>query len=289
MTGDDSAGAAVDELYGLPPKEFTARRKELVAAARKRGDADGAKLIGAARRPTTAAWVVNLLVRHDDTARRRLGDLGAELRAAHAAMDGLRIRESTAAQRKLIDALVRAAFAAAGQAEPAAALRDDVTATLQAAVADPDVAARLGRLTTAERWSGFADFGTTSAVAGPSRRAAPTPQRTDVSTEPDASAGRELAAARDRRDATSVELGAAQAARADADEVVADREGKLATARRRYEQLLETLNAAEHDVNSAEVELDAARQSASGTARRVEDAASDLAAAEAELAALRDE
>jgi hypothetical protein len=279
----------LDELYGLPPEEFTARRKELVAAARKRGDADGARLIGAARRPTAAAWVVNLLVRRDDTARRRLSDLGDELRAAHAAMDGLRIRESTAAQRKLIDALVRAGFTAAGQAEPPAALRDDVTATLQAAVADPDVAARLGRLTTAERWSGFADFGTTSAVAGPSHRAAPTQQQADVSAEPDASAGRELAAARDRREATSVELAAAQAARAEAEDVVAEREGRLATARRRYEQLLETLNAAEHEVNTAEADLDAARKSASGTEHRVGNAATEHAAAEAALAALGDD
>jgi hypothetical protein len=42
---------------------------------------------------------------------------------------------------------------------PSAALRDDVADTLQAAIADPNVTARLGRLTKAERWSGFAEFG----------------------------------------------------------------------------------------------------------------------------------
>jgi Asp/Glu/hydantoin racemase len=279
----------LDELYGLPPEEFTARRKELVAAARKRGDADGAKLIGAARRPTTAAWVVNLLVRCDATARRRLNDLGDQLRAAHADMDGSRIRESTAAQRKLVDVLARAAFAEAGLSDPSAALRDDVTGTLQAAVADLDVAARLGRLTTAERWSGFGDFGTTSAVAGTSRRAAPKKQRPETTAESAAPTGRDLAAAKERRDAAAVELTVAQAARVDADDVVTEREGTLATARRRYETLLESLNAAEREVNAADVELDAARKSATDAAARAEDAATDLAAAEAALGALTDE
>jgi hypothetical protein len=289
VTGDDAAGDELDELYGLPPEEFTARRKELVAAARKHGSADAAKVIAAARRPTAAAWVVNLLVRRDATARRRLSDLGDQLRAAHADMDGSRIRESTAAQRKLIDELARAAFAEAGLSNPSTALRDDVTGTLQAAVADPDVAAQLGRLTTAERWSGFGDFGMTSAVAaGTSRRAAPK-QPSKSAAEPPSPTGRELAAAKERRAAAVDEVTAAQAARAEADEVVASLEGKVATARRRYEKLLETLNAAEHEVNTADAELDAARTSATGAASREEDAATDLAAAEAALAALTDE
>ena len=56
-------------LWRRRRRSSLARRKELVAAAKKRGDADAAKVIGAARRPTTAAWVVNVLVRADATAR----------------------------------------------------------------------------------------------------------------------------------------------------------------------------------------------------------------------------
>ena len=145
----------IDQLYGARPEDFTALRTKLVAAAKKRGDADEAKVIAAARRPTTAAWVVNALVRSDDSARTRLADLGERLRAAHASMDGARIRELSAAQRKLIDELVRAGFAATELSDPSAALRDDVTGTLQAAIADPEVAARLGTLAKPERWSGF--------------------------------------------------------------------------------------------------------------------------------------
>jgi hypothetical protein len=116
-------------------------------------------VIGAARRPTTAAWVVNRLALTDVTVRPRLAELHDALHAAQAAMDGPRIRALSTQQRALIQELTRAGFVTAGLANPTSALREEVTATLQAAVADPDVAARLGRLTKSESWSGFGDFG----------------------------------------------------------------------------------------------------------------------------------
>ena len=61
----------LDALYGVPPEEFTALRKELATAAKDRGDGEAARVIAAARRPTTAAWVVNELIRADPTARGR--------------------------------------------------------------------------------------------------------------------------------------------------------------------------------------------------------------------------
>ncbi len=110
--GDDGVMADddLDVLYAAKPEDFTALRTKLAAEAKKRGDADTAKQITAARRPTTAAHVVNLLVLNDASTRRRLTDLGERLRAAHAGMDGSQIRELTAQQRRLIDELARAAF-----------------------------------------------------------------------------------------------------------------------------------------------------------------------------------
>ena len=154
----------LDELYWVTPEKFTATRSRLAAAAKERGDADSAKRISGARKPTTAAWVVNRLALSHAKAKQRLTELGERLRAAHAAMDGERIRELTAEQRGLIDELARTAFDAAETTDPSAALRDDVTGTLQAAIADPDVATRLGRLVKAEQWSGFGDFGFTAAI-----------------------------------------------------------------------------------------------------------------------------
>lgn len=229
-----------ETLYGVPPEEFTALRKELANAAKKRGDTDAARVIAAARRPTTAAWVVNKLIRSDPTAKDRIAELNAQLRAAHAAMDGVRIRELSTEQRKLVSQLARSGFAAAGMPNPSAAIREDVTGTLQAAIADPEVAKQLGRLQKAQEWSGFGDFGAPTETASPRRRAEPAP-------EPKV----DRRAAEKRRRA----LAAAERAHHDATAAVSDRTTALATARRRYEEALHALSVAEQAVASAEEQL----------------------------------
>jgi chromosome segregation ATPase len=70
---------------------------------------------------------------------------------------------------------------------------------------------------------------------------------------------------------------AAEAARADAVEAVDDLLAKLKSARRRYEKLLESLHAAERELNAADTEHAEAETSA-------REAADALAAAKAELA-----
>lgn len=156
----------LDTRYWVPPQQFTAERARLAAAASARGDDAAAQRISAARKPTAAAWIVNrLALRHKD-AQQRLAYLGERLRAAHAALDGARIRELSAEQHRLIDELTDTALRAAD-------VREDLTGTLQAAVADPQVRARLGRLTRPERWSGFGDLGDLADVGdapSPSRR-----------------------------------------------------------------------------------------------------------------------
>jgi hypothetical protein len=279
-----SAEDDIDQLYGVRPEEFTALRTRLAAAAKKRGDAEEAKHIGAARRPTTAAWVVNDLVRSDDTVRVRLADLSERLRAAHASMDGARIRELSAAQRKLIDELVRAGFDTTGLPEPSAALRDDVTGTLQAAIADPEIAARLGTLTKAERWSGFGEFGASSVVAEPGTDA---PSPTAREPEPAVRSGptqAQVRAAQKRRAAAAAEADAAQAARTEAVEAVGDQLAKLKSARRRYEKLLESLDAAERELNAADAEHAAAEQVVQQANDRLRTAKEELAKADAALA-----
>ena len=51
-------------------------------------------------------------------------------------MEGARIRDLSAEQHKLIDELIRAALEAADMRKPSSTVRDDVTSTLQAAIAD---------------------------------------------------------------------------------------------------------------------------------------------------------
>jgi hypothetical protein len=152
---------AIAELYAADPDAFTERRGVLAAQARAAGAAPVAKTIAGLRRPTRSAWIINQLVRDDPSVPVQLAALGDELRAAEAALDGTKIRELSLARRQLIDALVRRALAGSGQSSPPAALREEVTATFGAALADPQVAEQLtaGTLLRAERRAGFGSGG----------------------------------------------------------------------------------------------------------------------------------
>ncbi|WP_370500119.1 hypothetical protein NWT09_30010 [Mycolicibacterium sp. jd] len=244
---------ALDELYCAGPEKFTQLRTRLAAAAKGSGDAEAARRITASRKPTTAAWVVNLLV-SGGTARAALADLGERLRQAHAAMDGESIRALTAEQRRLVEELTRTALTRAGIASPSAALRDDVTSTLQAAVADPEVTERLGRLTKAEQWSGFGDFGFSAAVSGPSKTrekarqpAAATKTKTKTTTK-----SREARAA----------VAAAEHAKAEADAALSELQSDLATSRLRREDARRRLADAERALTAAEDAYAAGKQTA---------------------------
>jgi len=266
----------LDELYEARPEEFTARRTELAAAAKKQGDADTAKQISAARKPTTAAWVVNRIALRDSDVRTRLAGLGERLRDAHTAMDGNRIRDLSAEQRRLVDDVARAAFEEAELADPSAALRDDVTGTLQAAIADPDVASRLGRLTKAEQWSGFGEFGDSAMVftatrKKPTAREKPVeePQRDDKRDEKGDPGRRE-------REKARAALAAAERAKADADAALTELQSDLATARMRRDDARRRLQNAEDALAAAEDAYDKGKQASRDAAAVVKEAKAKL-------------
>lgn len=157
VSDGDLARDAAAELYSADPDDFVERRGVLAAEARTAGDAQAAKRIAALRKPTRSAWVLNQLSRAEPGVTGQLELLGEELRAAQQSLDGTAIRELSVRRRKLIGALARRAFAACGLQSPPAALRDEVTATLGAAMADPRVAEQLraGSLDRAARRDGF--------------------------------------------------------------------------------------------------------------------------------------
>jgi hypothetical protein len=275
----------LDELYTVRPEEFTALRTDLAAAAKKRGDAAAAKRISAARRPTTAAWVVNRLVGSNEDVKQSLTDLGERLRTAHAAMDGAAIRQLSAEQRSLVEELTRAAFQGADMANPSATLREDVISTLQAAVADPDVAERLGRLAKAEQWSGFGDFGASTAVLtsarskDPSKPAQPS-KRPAREQQPD-HGRRHSEDAKDAKDAKETAerkaaLAAAERAKDDADSALSDRQSDLAVARLRRDEMRKRLSDAEHALSAAEGAYADAKQASRDATERVRDAKARL-------------
>jgi hypothetical protein len=148
---------AIDDLYGGDLEQFTARRNQLAADAKAAGDAAAAKEIGALRKPTQAAFTVNQLARTDPDTIEGLVDLGNELQRAQRSADAAGLRELNRQRRTLLNELVERAFDIIGQQRPSAGQREEVTATLQAALADPELAAQIqgGALVKAAESSGF--------------------------------------------------------------------------------------------------------------------------------------
>lgn len=243
---------ALDRLYAAKPEDFTALRSELSAAAKSDGDRDAARRIADSRKPTAAAWVVNSLAL-GGSVKAELADLGSRLRTAHEAMDGDAIRALTAQQRTLVGDLTRTALRQAGVASPTAALRDAVTDTLAAAVADPEVTERLGRLTKAEQWSGFGEFVFTAEVSATAKKRA-----AERKPEPPP---REPVRDRDEQRARAAVV-AAERAKADADRAVTELQSDLSTARLRHRDAQRRLRDAEQALAGAEDAYAAAKTTA---------------------------
>jgi len=253
----DLLAAAQAELYAADPDSFTARRNELAASAREAGQPSEAKQIAGLRKPTRSAWIVNRLVRSDPAVRSRLDAMAADLREA---ADGARIRELTTARSRLIGELTQAALA--GVPAPPAALREEVTATLDAAIADPDVAGRLGTLTRAEQYAGF---GAGSFTFAPPARKEPAPEK---KPKDGAEAAAERAARRQEKINTaerllsdaSHALESALAAERDLEQTVRGLEDELAAARQRLAEARRQSYKAESRQNKATRELDRLRE-----------------------------
>jgi len=175
-----------DELYSLAPADFTGARDSLVAGAREAGDKQLAAAIGRLRRPTAGAWLANLLARSRPTDIAQLSEVGAALRQAQQELSGQQLRELTAVRRRTVRALVTQAdeLARAAGHPAGAAARQQLEDTLNAALAEPDVAAELraGRLTAAVSYSGFGASGVAEAAVR--RQPKPSPRRQPGALEP---------------------------------------------------------------------------------------------------------
>lgn len=151
--------AAAEELYAGSPEEFVGRRTALVKQARQQKDRALATAIGALRKPTRTAWLVNLLAREASDDVVALLDLGPALRQAQAERDGAALRSLSSRRRASIDALTRRAaeLGRASRHPPTEATTAEVAATLQAALGEPEVAdqVRQGRLVTGAVYGGF--------------------------------------------------------------------------------------------------------------------------------------
>ncbi|OZE78935.1 hypothetical protein CH305_16385 [Rhodococcus sp. 15-649-2-2] len=149
----------VDDLYSLPPTDFVSHRSAYVAQFKKAGDKAGSKRIGALRKPTVVAWLVNGLTRRDESALAELFEVGEQLERAQQRGDGSRLRELSTARSTSIRALTDKAISLGrelGVTVGDNAARE-IANTLNAAMADSEIRDRVraGRTVTAETYSGF--------------------------------------------------------------------------------------------------------------------------------------
>jgi hypothetical protein len=194
-----------EELYSLPPAEFTGTRNQWAKQTKADGDPELAKRVGELRKPSVSAWVVNMMMRHQGEQMAQVLDLGASLRQAQSDLDGDALRELTRQRRQLTTAVThqgRTLAAELGQ-KVTETVADQVQSTLHAAMVDEQAAAavRSGMLVAALAATGVdgADVAdaVVDAVAVPAAigltarpRSRPAPQRAEradlsVVPEPD--------------------------------------------------------------------------------------------------------
>jgi hypothetical protein len=151
--------AAVVELYGLLPEQFTATRNRLARMVEDAGDARGSAAVKALRKPTLSAWLANQLVRTAPDGIHELTEVGEQLRQAHLAGDGSSLRQLTRRRYDLVRQLAKTARAQARELGRPVSEQTEarLIETLDAAVVDPGAAQllRSGHLTSALRHVGF--------------------------------------------------------------------------------------------------------------------------------------
>ncbi|MGH3412118.1 MAG: hypothetical protein ACRDPH_03455 [Marmoricola sp.] len=124
-----------DRLYAGPVGTFTDDRDE----AAKRADREVAARVRKLRKPSTAAWAVNQLVRREPEQIERALELGRALRGAAESMQGEELRTLTRQRRQLTTALAGTARSLAREhgVRLSTAIVEQVEAVLNAAMLDP--------------------------------------------------------------------------------------------------------------------------------------------------------
>ena len=142
--------SATQELYGLPPAQFTAARNAKAAEARKAGSTEVAASLKELRKPSAGAWLANLLVRERPKEIEKLIELGDSLRTLKSKMGSHEIRKVSKKKVDTASKLIRHAKSRASQlGHPASvSVIQELETTLDAAFADSQsaVVLRQGRL-----------------------------------------------------------------------------------------------------------------------------------------------
>lgn len=257
---------AADELYAVPPAQFVSTRDDHVKQAKESGRKALAAQLGKLRRPTQAAWLVNLLWRSTPDTVQELLALGDDLREAQAAGEGARLRQLSEVRRRLVDSLLGEARRLAAETDTRldATSEREVSETLEAAVLDPEVAdlIRSGRLVKPTAYAGFGAF-----AGGPAEPFAPRPpaepRRARVvdaepkkgQAKPKAGEDRRTERAKAKQEEAERIVAAARDAVTEAEEDLGASEHALQDASRRNDDLLAELDHLREQVDALEKRL----------------------------------
>jgi hypothetical protein len=285
--------AVAEDLYALTPGEFTAARNEHTKAAKADGDKDLAARIGQLRRPSVAAWVVNMLMRHHGEEMAQVLELGESLRQAQADLDGEALRELTRQRRRLIAAVTGTARALAADLgeKVSDTVARQVEDTLHSAMVDENAAAavRTGMLTEPLAPSGLGSLDIEEAVADrtalgrtATRAEPPSRKRAELSVvpeeEPDEEERRheELTAARARLDEARTAADKAAKKLDKAEKRVAKLEARALQVQGELDELRRKVAGLEHEAETIDGESEAAEEKRDRTARRQREADAEL-------------
>jgi hypothetical protein len=282
MSGMRSVRDIGDELYALPPADFTGARDSRVAEARQSGDRGTAAELAALKRPSVSAWLVNLLALRDPAALDRLISLGESIREAQGSVPPQQLRDLSAQRRTALEAAVARAQALArdaGAAEPSRAHLAEVESTLSAAMADESAAelVRSGRVLKPVSYSGFGQeglggFGPVPRTGAPTRA----PDRSRASADSKAGTADRAAVAAEAAQALADRQ---QAARAKVDEAQTQLDD-AAAAERTANEVADRLTA---EINDLRERLDDAHRDARQARQHRMAAERELAAAQRRL------
>ncbi len=262
-----------DELYGLLLADFTPARD---AKAKQLKGSELAGPVKTLKKPTVAAWVVNMLVRHETEQVDQVLAVGAALRDAAQSLDGKELRELTKQRRQLTAAVTTRARGVAGTlgTKVTQAVADQVEGTLTAAMLDPDCAKALrsGLLITHLSATGVGESAAGAAVALPdalgfaATSAPPVAEspagRPDLKVVPDPDAeAKRLAAAKAALKEAAGEEEEARSAYVESEQAVSDLQARALQLQGEIEEHQRQIAELESTAEEVEEELDEAEES----------------------------
>jgi hypothetical protein len=292
----DELTAIADALYAGPADAFTDARNR---AAKDVGDKELSAQVKKLKKPSVAAWAVNLLVRRESEQIDSVLGLAGQLRAAAEALDGDELRALTRQRRQLTSALATSARSLAKDAgvKLTGAVVDQVEGMLTAAMLDPVAAqvVRTGRVVTAFTSTGVSDLDVASVVAVPESievRATPVAGDDDdvepvpLHVVPDG--GAKLAAAEDALEEATEQVTAAERELAEADAAVEELNARRLQLQGDADELRRRLAAIEDEVDQVDEELEEAEDTRDDAQVVLSEARRTQASAEEEVTRLRD-